>query len=546
MKKKSVLLLSLLALCFSCSSQEVLPLKSPMEDGGLGGNASEDVVATRSVDEVKNLLNRASRVSKYSYAIDADVTGVKESFVSYYTPNAYYEDHGAGNEQSFGYAQTKTNHYLFKYYLSEDEKEVIPSIYEYEGLSDTIEKVQGLYGAFTLAHFSLLSATMESFDAIYVGSNRFLISDVNTASIFQFMTTFGSSISNYLTGVYIEILDLNANKFKAICDLGAYGLITGTFSPENSTKIDFVNDQASRGELEGVDSYNDVQEFFDLTKQNNYVLEGIYVNSNGVETRPQYTIHCTNNYFLLDYSDPSYRSFGYVLVPENTTVTYGVAGKTTTQTLSYAACYGFSVDNQGNYFFDSFMGPVESDGIKYQEVDVLPPTGDPNILYIVPTATGEKEVYEWAADGQGVYSFKRYSSWYDCVGDFYFNNISATFYFSGTPLSEIGAHYFEKDLKEEGYYSRDSGIMSSLGNGLFGWGFQPTTTWMNYIQEAKLSVHKDAQDQVDSASVGLVVSASIDGNYSNQHIYYKVKDFGKGNVEDVETFLEEKGIGDMK
>lgn len=546
MKRKNILLLALAFTCFACSSNAVNPIKTPTEDGGLGGNQEGDNIPAQSTEALQNLLKRVSKITKYSYQVTTKIGGGETSFTSYYTPNAFYEDHGAGNINSFGYAQTKTDHYLFKYYLSEDEKEVIPSIYEYGGFSDTIEKVKELYGVFTLSNFSMLAWTTETFSARYVGANKFVITDIETASIFQFMTTFGSSISDYLSAVYIEILDADTNKFKATCDLGSNGSIEAIYTDlsKSETKIDFVDKKALDGTLMGVDYYKDTKEFFDLTKQNNYVLEGIHVKSEASETKAPYTIHCTNNYFLLDYQDTQYNDFGYVLVPENTEVEYTKNGVTTKQTLTYAACYGFSKNKEGQYYFDDFMGPVENGNIKYKEVDKLPDTGDTNVLYIVPDASGKKVVYEWAADSQGHYSFKRYSDWYDCVGDFYFNNMSATFYFSGTPLSEIGAHYFEKSRKEEKdyYYSTDPAIMSSLANGLFGWGFQPTTTWMDYIVEARLSVNKDDQDKVESAEVGLIVTASVGGNYSDQNIYYKVKDFGKGNVEEVETFLKEKGI----
>ena len=547
MKKKNILLLALAFICSACSN-DVATRKTPTEDGGLGGNASGDIVAAQSTEELEKLLDKASSATKYTYEITVTLGGQEDSFTCIYTPNAFYEDHGKGHPSNFGYAQTKTGHYMFKYYLSEDEKEVIPSIYEYGGFGDTIEKFGPLYGAFSLAHISMLKNHKDTFSARYVGSNRFVITDIETASVFQFMTTYGSSISDYLSAVYIEVLDANINKFRVTCDLGSYGSIVGTFTDlsKKTTKIDFVNRRIEAGTLVGVDYYEDTKAFFDKTKENNYVLEGIHVkNSNGVLTQAPYTIHCTNNYFFLEYQDDNYTDFGYVLVPENTEVKYKKNGEEQTQTLKYAACYGFSKDEEGKLYFDDFMGPVENGDIKYQEVEKLPDQGDENILYIVPDASGKKVVYEWVADKDGHYHFNRYSDWYDCVGDFYFNNISATFYFSGTILSEIGCHYFEKDLREgyqDEYYSTDSAIMSTLANGLFGWGFQPTTTWMDSIVEARVAVHKE-NSEIASADVGLVVMANYAGTYGSQNIYYTVKDFGKGSVQEVETFLTEKGIG---
>ena len=81
-------------------------------------------------------------------------------------------------------------------------------------------------------------------------------------------------------------------------------------------------------------------------------------------------------------------SYGYALVPKNTPITYyetqtdgTVLEKT--QTLSYTSCYGFKKDKNGNFIFDYFKGPLETNGLTYIEVDELPLTGEEGVLYII-------------------------------------------------------------------------------------------------------------------------------------------------------------------
>ena len=91
MKKfKKVLLssLSLLSL-LSCSSNIIDVTKSPAEDGGLEGNAASDVVTKADSKSLKDLLEKASKIKKYTYEIKSNVIGYESHSIMHYTPNAW-------------------------------------------------------------------------------------------------------------------------------------------------------------------------------------------------------------------------------------------------------------------------------------------------------------------------------------------------------------------------------------------------------------------------------------------------------------------------
>ena len=520
-------------------------IKSPNEDGGLEGNAENDTVKEQSSTELKDFLLKVADVEYFTYEVTSKVSGNESHFIDYFTPNAWYEEND-NPDLSFGYAQEKGSKAIFKYYLSIDEKTAIPSIYEYTGMNNEISKLQDLYGTWTIAHINLLKESMDDFSATSQGLNKFILTDSNTASIFQYMTTFGTSITNYIVATYIDIIDEEELIFKSTIDLGAYGSIESIFTPTYNTKINFVNDLVKNGKLKGVDYHQDVYDF--LNKKimtNNYVLRGVKQKIGGKESQViPYTIHCTNNYFYLEYEDPNYDNWGYALVPANTPVTYyetqadgTVLEKT--QTLAYTACYGFTQLKDGSFMFDYFKGPIESD-LKYIEVDKLPATGEEYTLYIV-YEDGNKKAYYYTEVTSGVYDWAEYSYWYNSVGNFYINDYMATFYLSGSALSSIGALYFEKDLKNENtYYSTNPTVLGALAHGLFGWGFQATNTWMEFVRNSKIRINKDSSNEITSYDVGLDVEYFSNGvSQGLGEIYYTIEDFGNGNVSEIESFLND-------
>lgn len=529
---------------------------------GLEGNQDEDKAEKKDSSELKELLTSASTITKYSYETTVSIVEQPSHFIDYFSPTAFYEDND-DSSLSFGYGQENGTNNVFKYYLSEDKNTVYPSIYEYiDTLSGDLSILTDLYGSFSLASISLLTDTLDTFSASYVKGNQYVLTDDETASIFQYMTTFGSSISSYMTAVYITIIDLDSVQFKVTVECGSYGNIESIFTPLEESITDIVEEQISNSTLSGVSAYSDVSSFLNKAANNNYVIEGIRVKGVNSDTLPTYRIHLTQSYFYLEYLSydasgneiaSSYSNWGYAFVKKGQTITIkekdddGNDVESTIGPLNYDSCFGFTKGEDG-FYFDFFKGPVESDSQKYLEVESLPETGDSQYLYIVPNqTTGEKEVYEWIEiDGStGEMGFSRYSSWYDNVGDFAINDASATFYLTGTSgITDLGDHFFEKNLEaSDSYYSSSSDILSMIANGLFGWGFQSTTTWISYVQNSFLKVYKDSNNEVNKADLGLGVKASIDGgDFSIQNIYYTYDFSRSGSVSEVEDFFLQKGV----
>ncbi len=547
-KNKIILILSSLILA-SCSNSTVTTIiKSPAEDGGLEGNASQDVVNKSDTNSLKSMLVNASKVKKYSYEIKSNVIGYESHSIMYVTPNAWFEENDDASK-SFGMAQTYGLNEIFRYYLNDEQNEVIPSIYEYSGLTGTMEKMTDLYSSLSTAHIDMLEGALDSFEAINVSTNKFLITDSNTVAVFQYMTTYGTSITSYINSVYIEIIDEEAIMFKVTVDLGLAGDIVCTFKnlTKEGTKIDFVNDLINNNQLHGVDYHEDM---YDLLHEkiggNNYVLEGTKVK--GDSTIHRYNIHCTENYFYVKYSDvyakQGYKDFGFALVKKNTPVTYKTLNDsnkvvTINQTLNYDACYVFEKDDNGNFYFSDFIGPIEND-LKFIEVDNLSDISsyEKNTYYIV-NENGIKKAYEYKEVSNGVYDITYIMDWFDSIADFPINDVSASYYFTSNGFVEYAPMFYEQDLKDSTlYHCSDTDVLSILANGLFGWGFMSTTTWMEYITESRIKINKNDSNNILSANIAIGINASVNGgNYVEQEVYYEIKDFNTANIDVVDDFL---------
>lgn len=557
MKKKLIFALFLLPLILvSCNNKIVDSNFISSERFGLEGNADLDQVEKKDSSQVLAILKKAANISKYSYETTVNVSGIESHFINYFSPTAFYEDNDVSS-LSFGYGEEKGTKAVFKYYLSEDKKTVNNSIYEYEGTSGDIKKLTGLYSSLSVANIGMLKTSMSDFSASYVSGNKFILTDLNTASVFQYMTTFGSSLINIMSGVYINIINFDTTEFNVIVDCGSYGTIESSFKPISGESItDVVEKGIDLGTVKGVDSYSDVDRFLSQASTNNYVIEGIKMHEVNGDTNPGYKVHLTNSYFYVEYlgdQGKNYDNFGYAFLKKGQKITVKTKQKDGSfkdeiiGPLNYDACFEFNKGQDGTFYFDLFKGPVEGDNQKYQEVSELPETGDTSILYIVSNKqTNEKEVYEWIKVDGDKYGWSRYSSWYDNVGDFAINDASASFYLSGTSgLTKLGGHFFEKNLsKENAYYSKEVDILSMLANGLFGWGFQPTTTWISYVKNSFLEItDKDADGNINKANFGLGVQASVNGGENKiQEIYYTYDFTQKGNVKEVEDFFTNSGV----
>lgn len=540
--KGQILSLFLIVALSSCSNSQ---LRSPNEQGGLEGNATNDTVIDDDDGYLYNLFDYIIDNLYFSYETKIDSGSSSETFTQTFTPYAWYID-AYNEEESFGYAMSPSDNYtMFKYYLSDDEKTVYPSIYEYGGYS-TLEKIVSIYSPIALAHPYMFEDTLDTLSYVKTGPNSYLLTDTETMSVFQYMTTVGTSITNYMNSITIQVVNEKEFIFDVVIDLGQYGQIVSRYTPLKSTKIDFVNELLADGELKGVDYFDDVNTFFATTKSNNYTLSGPTGEYTAVAP---YTIYCTNDYFYLEYADEhsSYTNYGYVFIRKGNTINvrnYDEAsgdwdGTTTAYTLDYDACFEFKEDENGNFYYALFVGPIENEGISYLEVETLPETGEENILYIVEE-DGEKVVYEWKQQGDGSYVFSLYSSWYSTVGDFYINTGAATFYLDSMGLCDFAYMLYEKedytDKNAHSYISKNSDVISGLANGLFGWGFQDSTTWMDYIIDSKLKVNLDKNNNLENAQIGLTITH--DG--IEEYLYYSMSDFGTTSKSEVESFLAEK------
>ena len=97
----------------------------------------------------------------------------------------------------------------------------------------------------------------------------------------------------------------------------------------------------------------------------------------------------------------------------------------------------------------------------------------------------------------------------------------------------------KKSLTNENeYFSTNTTIIGALAHSLFGWGFQATTTWMDYIESSRIRLNKDANNNIESYDIVLDVLAMLNGSsYGIQEVYYTIDSFNNGNIEEVEIFL---------
>ena len=576
-KIKQILALTFVStiLLTSCNNSSNTSSTSNINDilnnvNGLEGNQDEDDVTNQSIEGLQQLLFKVSKKTRYSYEVTSTVSGSEGHFIDYFEDNCWY-NLDDNNDSSFGFAiekvdetqengSIKTVDKLFKYYLDKDNNPT-SSLYQYTKIlsSGEYDVDDTLYGPLNLANLTMLSQ-ISDIEASKISANKFLITDDVACSIFQYMTTYGLSIANYMTSCIIDVINYDTLEFKCTIKLGSYGEITGVFKDltDKGSILDKTKSKLDDNQLHGHAYYDDTKKFFDLTNNNNFTIKGYnYHLSNGrdLEKNP-YTIYCTNNYFYLDFADPNYADYGLVLVNKGTPITYtkkvqnedgSYTSTEVSQTLQYDSCYGFSMTSEG-LKFDSFEGPVETSDLKFAQYDSLDdiPLEDrkEGVLYIVKEeGTSIKVVYQWTKVNNE-YTWQRYSGWYNDVGSFYLNSVSATFYPKAMGISMYAYNYLEQSTSNPNYYTTtNSSYMTSLANGLFGWGYQSTTTWMSYVKSAYVSISKDSDNNISSAEVGLSIQGSIEGaSYGLQRCYYTYSNFGTTSSNLVETFLTSKGV----
>ena len=525
--------------------------ESPSYDGGLEGNEANDAGEDLNNTDIETLFKKAVTFDRYQYEVSVNLTSIPtENFTQYFTPNAWYTE---GNIDNFGYAQTKDEHKMFKYYINDEANEVYPSIYEYGGYQ-TSEIITDLYSGLTITDISQLSPYLDEFnseDYTYQGNNSFAILDSNIMSIFQFMTTYGSSIASFINSLSVQIVSLEDTIFETTLNLGSYGTIVGKFTPLETTKIDFVNDAVLNSGLKGVESYSNIEEGMSKLNGNNFTIRGIkLVEANGTTHETTATIYATNDYFVYDFVDPAYADFGFAFIKPNVEVPVYGKDATTGELLdepemisvAYDACYEFEVMSDGTYKFTNFIGPVENERIHYVYVDKLPQEGESGTLYITEDISNETDdlmVYEYI-EVNGKMQWSLYSTWYDTVGDFYLYNYGATLYPGSTAFTALAPKLFEKvdpsKESETNYKSSNADIVSAVSTGLFGWGFQPTTTWLDNLEDATLSLNY-TEDELTSIDIGVYITANLGSGTGAQHVSYNYSNFGTTKVEKFEEYL---------
>ena len=527
----------------ACGPTTTTSLKSPAEDGGLEAGQENDSVVKTDSSTLKTFLEKVAKNEFYSYDLTMTIYGDSIHFKNYYSPNAFYE-HNDVFENSIGYAQNK-NGEVFNFRLSEDFSTIYPSLFVYYNYND-LTKVNDLYDALlTIPNFTFLSYSMDDYSAEHIAGNKFLITDPNISSIFQYMTSYGTSIQEFVTGLYVEILDDENLSFRSTIELGSAGTIVGIYQKGDCVPVLEANNKIIKGELDGIEYHEDIGNFFDLANQDNYTINGIFEKmTTGQQTSYPQNYYCTKDYFYIEYLEPysqNYHNWGYALIPANTEITYydfvdGVKGQAHTQTLEYDACYRFRKYNN-EFIFDFFKGPVEDSNTKFLKVDKLPETGRTGIFYIVyDSEKGKNEVYVWGSDSNGIPVFQNYGEWFDTVGDFFITD-SATFYLGSSSVGLAGKYYFEQSIDDENkYFTRNKDILAGLAQGLFGWGWNPTNTWMDYILGSTITLRKDSKQNITEADIAMQIELSTEV----KEMYYTLKDFGSTKVTDVEEFL--KGV----
>ena len=123
---------------------------------------------------------------------------------------------------------------------------------------------------------------------------------------------------------------------------------------------------------------------------------------------------------------------------------------------------------------------------------------------------------------------------------FYLYNYGATLYPGSTAFTALAPKLFEKvdpsKESETNYKSSNADIVSAVSTGLFGWGFQPTTTWLDNVEDATLSLNY-TENALTSIDIGVYITADLGSGTGAQHISYNYSNFGTTKVEKFEEYL---------
>ncbi len=510
----------------SSSSSTPDPDLPPVGEDELGGGQYDDEaeVDMTDVSALKTLLEGFKDLRTYTYATTYNIDGATSQVVDHYGEHYFYEENLTDPAASFGLAEEAdgADKNVFRFYVDEDQEGLDryrASLYEYvDYTGDEPEPMTDLYGVFGIAGLNNISdTTLDELTGIKLSETEYLITSSSTYTIFQFMTQMGSSIASLMTECRLTITDPYTNSFRVTIGLGDRGSIVSDFTPLMETEYDDLDQALEDGTIQGVPYYQDIVTLYEgMLNQDNYTIHPTVTNQGG--TFSTFDAQLTENYFLIDYTDTynqqGYTDFGYMFVPAGVEIQLetrqadGTYAPSEVTSVPYSACYDFDfVDGQPHFI--SRLGPNETDTVKFVQVDTkeelmaLPEEQrHEGWLYIV---TAENVAYQWTVIDavNDTYGFTPYTDWYDDVSDFYITN-SATFYTSAATIGHIARFYMEKDPKAaDTYYTTDASVLSTLGYGLFGFGFVPGDSWVSDVTRGETIIHRGADQAIDGCDIRL-------------------------------------------
>lgn len=517
-----------------------------VEDELGGGQVDEETEDfDQDITDLVALLTSLSQVRKYEYKTTYVLNGVTFSAIEHYGEHYYYEENVSDPSSSFGLAEEIETGDVFHFYIDETlEDPYIPSLYEYMVLSsEDPHPLNGLYSAIGITGIhNFTQPVLEELEALRISTNEYYLTSASAYGTFLYMTNYGSSLANSLTGCLLTILDREQLKIQVTLTFGETGTITSVLTPQEETPYDDLDTLIESGEFVGVTSYPDIVTFYeDKLGQDNYTITGSIYNTETYEGgNLSFTAKLNRNFFLIDYAPEynaqNYVDWGYLYLPSGTSVSLADG---TEMTLSYSGCYLFEIQD-GKPVVTQFVGPTTTDGTQYIEVETyedLLSLGaedlDTNYLYIVKD---ENYAYRYSLQSDGTMGFSAYMSWFDSVGDFPMDSGSASFYTSSSILGPVAKYYMAKDwMSEDRYFSTDDSLLSTVASTLFAWGYVAgSTTWQNYLTKVETVLNRDEKGEIKDGSLLL----HVDQNGADVIFTMNFTDIGTTTIPEVESLYD--------
>lgn len=259
------------------------------------------------------------------------------------------------------------------------------------------------------------------------------------------------------------------------------------------------------------------------TKLNDYVLTSTltsnyynkdYIDAKFLEVGTEYTNYVLNqiakveeklgNYVLTSYLEENY--------PTNEDLTTNMAGLTTT-IQAWTQNYAYSKTD-----IDSKLADLT--GFKFEKVETLPATGQPNVIYLVPKQTLTR------AATQDIYE------------EYYWDATTNSYEFLGTTAMDLSNYYTKSEIDDKlSGYTTTTTFTTTLTNGYYNKtqtdaklsNYVPTTTLSNYYTklqvDAKLTSDYYTSAQVDTKLTNYVLTTTLNNYYDRTSIDTKLADY---------------------